>query len=176
MEGFGNAFGEVYLCFWELETPHLVEPETRLPLPIDFSNYAAGVLNRGWFLTADTAQPVPRGQATLALAFQIAQGQFPSMQAASFALAKAEFDKARMARSGWANASNKPSIGVVGTSATAGATTTGASRCICRSHGCRLFVKPSRSFLCGAECVLVRDHKNGLASFLNKRAVVSDIG
>ena len=67
----------------------------------------------------------PPGQATLALAFQLAPGHYPVSQATSFASAKAEFDKARMARSGVATPSNKPTIGAMGTSATAGTTTVG---------------------------------------------------
>ena len=52
------------------------------------------------------------------------------MQAVSFASAKAEFDKARMARSGVATPSNKPTIGVMGTSAMAGTTAVGTSKAV----------------------------------------------
>ena len=52
------------------------------------------------------------------------------MQAVSFASAKAEFDKARMARSGVATPSNTPTIGVMGPSAMAGTTAVGTSKVV----------------------------------------------
>ena len=55
VDGFVNAFGEAYMGFWGVETPHVVPPDTPLPLPVDFSIYPAAALNRGWFLTAATA-------------------------------------------------------------------------------------------------------------------------
>ena len=77
VEGFVIAFGEAYLGFWEVETPHRVPPATPLPLPIDFTTYPATALDRVWFLHADTAPAVPPGQATLAVAFERAPGHYP---------------------------------------------------------------------------------------------------
>ena len=74
VEGFVNAFGEAYLGFWGVETPHVVPPDTPLPLPVDFSTYPAAALDRGWFLTAATEPAVLPMQATLALAFHLAPG------------------------------------------------------------------------------------------------------
>ena len=52
------------------------------------------------------------------------------MQAASLTIAKSDFDKARMARSGVAMPSHKPRFGAMGTSAMARATTVGASKAV----------------------------------------------
>ena len=100
VEGFENAIGETYLGFWEVETPYLVPPATPLPLPVDLSTYPAMALAPGCFLTAAAAQAVPSGQDTLDLAFHLAPGHYPLTEAGSFASGKADFDKARMARSG----------------------------------------------------------------------------
>ena len=108
----------------------MVPPATPLPLPVDFSTYPAVALNRGWFLTAATAQAVPAGRATLAFAFHLAPEHYPLMEAVSFASAKAEFDKARMTRSGVATPSNKPTLGATGTSSMAGATPVGTSHTV----------------------------------------------
>ena len=130
VEGFVNAFGEAYTGFWGVETPHVVPPATPLPLHVDLSTYPAAALNRGWFLTAATAPAVPHGRATLAFAFQLAPGHYPLMQAVSFDAAKAEFDKARVARSGVATPSNKPTIGVAATPSMAGTTAVGTSKAV----------------------------------------------
>ena len=52
------------------------------------------------------------------------------MQAVSFASLKAEFDKERMARSGVATPSNKPTIGVMGTPSLAGTKAVGTSKAV----------------------------------------------
>ena len=108
----------------------LFTPAAQLPRSVDFSNYPATALNREWFLTAEPAEPVARGQAMLELEFQLAPGHYPLMQAASFAPPKAEFNKGRTARCGVATPSNKPTIGVMGTSPMAAATTVGASNAV----------------------------------------------
>ena len=74
VKGFANPFGEPYLGVWGVESPHMVPPSTPLPLPVDISTYPAAAFDRGWFLTADTAQAVLPGQATLALEFKLAAG------------------------------------------------------------------------------------------------------
>ena len=81
-------------------------------------------------MTAAPAESVPPGQATLGLGFQLAPGHSPLMQAARFAWAKAEFDKARMARSGVATPSKKPTIGAMSTSGMASTTTVGTSNAV----------------------------------------------
>ena len=101
-------------------TPHLVPPAPHLKLPIDFSTLTADALDRGWFLQADTAQTLAAGQASKALAFQLTQEHYSFMARASFALAKAEFEKVLVARSGPATPSNNTTIGVQGTSSVAG--------------------------------------------------------
>ena len=77
----------------------MVTPATPLPLPLDFSAYLADALSLGWFLSADAAQTVGPGPASLALHFQIAITNYPLMAGANVDLAKAEFDKVRSARS-----------------------------------------------------------------------------
>ena len=108
----------------------MVPPATPLPLPVHVSTYPAAALNRGWFLTAAAAQALLPGQAPLALAFQLAPRHYPLSQATSFASAKAQFDKARMAKSGVVTPSNKPTIGATGTSAMAGTTAKGTSNAV----------------------------------------------
>ena len=106
--GFGNAYGEGYFGFWEGETPHVVPPATAPPLPVDFSAYQTAALSRGRFLTAETAEPVAAGQATLALAIQLAPAHYPLMAGPGVPLAKAEFDKVCAAKMGPATPSNTP--------------------------------------------------------------------
>ena len=71
-----------------------------------------------------------QGASYASVGVQLAPGHYPLSQATSFAWAKAEFDKARMVRSGVATPSNKPTIGAMGTSATAGATTMCSSNAV----------------------------------------------
>ena len=69
---------------------------------------------------------MPTGPATLAFVFAYAHEHYPLMANASFASAKAEFEKMRMAKKGPATPRHKPMIGASGTSASAAATAVGA--------------------------------------------------
>ena len=59
--------------------------------------------------------------------FAYARGHYPLMANTSFASAKAEFEQLRKAKAGPATPTFKPTIGVLGTSASAEATAVGAS-------------------------------------------------
>ena len=100
----------------------MVPPVTALPVPVNFSAERAAALNRGWFLTSDTAQTVAPEQDTLALAFQLAPGHYPLMARAIFALGNADFVQVRAANMRAATPANKPTIGVPGTSSVVGGT------------------------------------------------------
>ena len=70
---------------------------------------------------------MPTGPATHALVLAYGGEHYPLMGKTSFASAKAEFEKLRMAKAGPATPTFKPTIGVLGTSASAEATAVGAS-------------------------------------------------
>ena len=135
IEGFVNTYSEEYLGFWTTESAPLVRPMVPLLLLLDVSVYPASALERGWFVQNDAVQTAPRGQVTLALAFQVATEDYPFMAQATFATAKAAFQKARAAKTGPASPLNKNTIGVVGTSASAGATGVGTSSPVGASAG-----------------------------------------
>ena len=97
----------------------MVPPMDPLPLLVDLSAYQAAAFERGWFRRAGAAQTVPPGLATLALACHYAPGHYPLMAQASFATAKADFEKVRAAKAGPAPLSNKPTFDVLSTSGAA---------------------------------------------------------
>ena len=105
-EGFSNAYGDASFGCWQRETPDLAPAMTSLPLAVDHSVYRATPLEGGLFLHADAAKRAPPGQATLALAFQVAPGHYPCMARDSVATAKADFEQARPAKPGTATPSN----------------------------------------------------------------------
>ena len=96
--GFGNADGEAYLSYWTQETPQLVS-DMKPPWGLeDLTAYPSTPTERCWFLRPEATHPMPAGPATLGLVFAYADEHYPLRANASFAWAKADFEKSEWRR------------------------------------------------------------------------------